>query len=47
MRKFIKIKYINDKRMIHLNNYHNNITLDNKIVNNDKDNFKITLNEIK
>ena len=37
---------INDNSMIHLNSNHN-ITLDNEILNNDEDNFKITLNEIK
>ena len=37
---------INDNSMIHLNSNHN-ITIDNEILNNDEDNFKITLNEIK
>ena len=37
---------INDNSSIHLNSNHN-ITLDNTILNNDEDNFKITLNEIK
>ena len=37
---------INDNSMINLNSNHN-ITIDNEILNNDEDNFKITLNEIK
>ena len=37
---------INDNSAIHLNSNHN-ITIDNEILNNDEDNFKIAFNEIK
>ena len=38
---------INDNSMINLNSNHNLTILDNEILNNDEDNFKIVLNEIK
>ena len=37
---------MNDNSTININSNHN-ITIDNEIVNNDEDNFKISLNEIK
>ena len=38
---------INDNSMIHLNSNHNITILDNEILNNDEENFKIVLSEIK
>ena len=38
---------INDNSMINLNSNHNLTIFDNEILNNDEDNFKIVLNEIK